>query len=113
MGTLKSGSLPSRRDLFSFFTVTKTVLTRKESDRSTVGDWFPERNLFQLLIALTSGPRFLLVLVTYVAHRQLRPASRLPGTLAIVGILRALMCGGWVFVTSTDHGAVHDVCMVS
>ncbi|GAA5867656.1 hypothetical protein JCM3774_001547, partial [Rhodotorula dairenensis] len=80
---------------------------------ATVGDWFPERNVFQLLIALTSGPRFLLVLVTYVAHRQLRPASRLPGTLAVVGVLRALTCGGWVFVTSTDHGDVHDVCMVS
>ncbi|GAA5985216.1 hypothetical protein JCM10908_002572 [Rhodotorula pacifica] len=80
---------------------------------ATIGDWFPERNLFQLLIALTSGPRFLLILVSYLAHRQLRPTSHLPGTLAVVGVLRALMCGGWVFVTSTDHGDVHDVCMVS
>lgn len=97
----------------ALFPTTEDCTDPRDSTRSTVGDWFPERNLFQLLIALTSGPRFLLVLVTYVAQRQLRPASRLPGTLAIVGILRALMCGGWVFVTSTDHGDVHDVCMVS
>ncbi|GAA6038296.1 hypothetical protein JCM8097_003930 [Rhodosporidiobolus ruineniae] len=80
---------------------------------ATIGDWFPERNLFQLLIALTSGPRFLLILVSYLAHRSARPTSFLPGFLAGVAALRTLACGGWVYVTSSDHGDAHDVAMVS
>ncbi|GAA5887107.1 hypothetical protein JCM5296_001596 [Sporobolomyces johnsonii] len=80
---------------------------------ATIGDWYPERNVFQLLIALTSGPRFLLVLLAYLSHAQLRPRSALPGVLAGVAVLRTLACGGWVYVTSSDHGDAHDVLMVS
>ncbi|GAA5853850.1 hypothetical protein JCM8547_007472 [Rhodosporidiobolus lusitaniae] len=79
---------------------------------ATIGDWFPERNLFQLLIALTSGPRFLLVLFAYLAHRSSLPSSFLPSLLAGMAVLRTLACGGWVFVTSSDHGDAHDVAMV-
>lgn len=79
---------------------------------STIGDWFPERNVFQLLIALTSGPRFLLVLVSFISHRHLRPQSTLPAVLALIAVVRTISCGGWVFVTSSDHGDVHDVFMV-
>ncbi|GAA5959623.1 hypothetical protein JCM21900_002958 [Sporobolomyces salmonicolor] len=80
---------------------------------ATIGDWYPERNVFQLLIALTSGPRFLLILLAYLSHAQLRPRSALPGVLACVAVLRTLACGGWVYVTSSDHGDAHDVLMVS
>ncbi|GAA6058597.1 hypothetical protein JCM10212_004008 [Sporobolomyces blumeae] len=79
---------------------------------ATIGDWFPERNLFQLLIALTSGPRLLLVLLSYVAQSSDRPSSYGPATLAVVSVLRTLSCGGWVFVTSSDSGDTHDVFMV-
>ncbi|GAA5847258.1 hypothetical protein JCM9279_006160 [Rhodotorula babjevae] len=80
---------------------------------ATIGDWFPERNVFQLLIALTSGPRFLLILLGFVSHRHRYPHSALPGALAIVAAVRTVCCGGWVFVTSSDHGDVHDVFMVA
>ncbi|GAA6010929.1 hypothetical protein JCM10207_003995 [Rhodosporidiobolus poonsookiae] len=79
---------------------------------ATIGDWFPERNLFQLLIALTSGPRFAVVVVAFLAHTQARPGSYLPGVLAATAVLRTLACGGWVFVTSSDHGDAHDLAMV-
>lgn len=79
---------------------------------STIGDWFPERNVFQILIALTSGPRFLLILLALVSHRQRYPASALPGVLAFIAAVRTVSCGGWVFITSSDHGDAHDVFMV-
>ncbi|GAA5895742.1 hypothetical protein JCM6882_001368 [Rhodosporidiobolus microsporus] len=79
---------------------------------ATIGDHPPERPLFQLLIALTSGPRFLLILLSYVSHRSLRPRSALPGVLAAVAATRTLFCGGWVFVTSSDDGDLHDIFMI-
>jgi hypothetical protein len=40
-----------------------------------IGDWAPERPTFQILIALCSGPRFLLILLQWLVTRQ-RPRSR-------------------------------------
>ncbi|KAG6839895.1 hypothetical protein C0991_010677 [Blastosporella zonata] len=59
---------------------------------ATIGDWYPERNLFQILIALTAGPRFALVCFQYYLHYTRRPAI---STLVFVfGIIRTLSCGG-------------------
>jgi len=79
---------------------------------ASIGDWYPERSLFQILIALTSGPRFALVFLQYYMQRQANKSSG-PFVLLIVGIVRSLSCGGWVYITSTDHHDVHDVLMVS
>ena len=79
---------------------------------ASIGDWYPERSLFQIFIALTSGPRFALVFLQYhLQHQATR--SPWPFTLLIVGIVRSLSCGGWVYITSTDHHDAHDVLMVS
>ncbi|ORY43259.1 Frag1/DRAM/Sfk1 family-domain-containing protein [Leucosporidium creatinivorum] len=78
---------------------------------ATIGDWYPERNLFQILIAVTSGPRFALVGASYLLSR--RPASSVPGFVAICGLLRTLACGGWVFITSSDAADPHDIAMIS
>ena len=72
--------------------------------RNRIGDWYPERNFFQLLIALTSAPRFAILFLTYHLHGS--------GFLFAFGLLRTLLCGGWVYVTSSDDGLVHDVCMI-
>jgi hypothetical protein len=37
-----------------------------------IGDYAPERPLFQILIAITSGPRFLLILLGWLVSRQRR-----------------------------------------
>ncbi|KAJ4348216.1 Protein cwh43 [Didymosphaeria variabile] len=78
---------------------------------STIGDRYPERSVFQLFIALTSGPRFALVGLWYVLTR--RPNSTLPKFILGVGIFRTLTCGGWTYITSTDDHDWHDVFMIS
>ncbi|KJA22967.1 hypothetical protein HYPSUDRAFT_201775 [Hypholoma sublateritium FD-334 SS-4] len=77
---------------------------------ATIGDWYPERNVFQLLIALTAGPRFALVFLQYFLHHASSPAL---ATLVFgAGIVRTLSCGGWVYITSTDDHDVHDFMMI-
>ncbi|KAL1742720.1 Frag1/DRAM/Sfk1 family-domain-containing protein [Schizophyllum fasciatum] len=72
---------------------------------ATIGDWYPERNIFQIMIALTSGPRFALVYLLYCINRS--------NALLVIGLLRTFTCGGWVYITSTDDHDVHDVCMIA
>ncbi|KAF5327734.1 hypothetical protein D9619_004534 [Psilocybe cf. subviscida] len=71
---------------------------------ATIGDWFPERNLFQLLIALTSPLRFSLVFLSFYLNRST--------ALFLAGLVRTLSCGGWVYITSSDDHDVHDAMMV-
>lgn len=33
-------------------------------------------------------------------------------SLLIVGLVRTVSCGGWVYITSTDDHLTHDICMV-
>ena len=76
----------------------------------SIGDWYPERNIFQLLIALTAGPRFALVFLQYFLHHASSPAL---ATLVFgAGIVRTLSCGGWVYITSSDDHEVHDFMMI-
>ena len=58
-----------------------------------------------------TGPRFALGGLQYYLHRT--PSSSIPGFLFLVGVLRTLSCGGWVFITSSDDHDVHDVLMIS
>ena len=78
---------------------------------STIGDRYPERSVFMVFIAITSGPRFALVALFYFLTR--RPNSNLPGIIAGTGLFRSLTCGGWTYVTSTDDHDWHDIFMVS
>ncbi|KAI9754884.1 MAG: hypothetical protein M1815_005383 [Lichina confinis] len=78
---------------------------------ATIGDRYPERSVFQLFIAITSGPRFALVFFYYLVTR--RPNSLLPELVAGTGLFRSLTCGGWTYVTSTDDHGWHDIFMVS
>ena len=76
----------------------------------SIGDWYPERNIFQVLIAITSGPRFALVFLQYFITRTSH--STLPNWVFLTGLVRTLACGGWVYITSTDDHDAHDVLMV-
>ena len=78
---------------------------------SAVGDRYPERSWFQVFIAMTSGPRFVLVALFYLLTK--RPNSNLPAMVAGVGVARTLTCGGWTYITSTDDHHWHDIFMVS
>ncbi|KAF8689085.1 Frag1/DRAM/Sfk1 family, partial [Rhizoctonia solani] len=77
---------------------------------ATIGDWYPERNLFQILIALTSGPRFGLVFLWWFVTRTKHPKAAL--AIAICGVIRTVSCGGWVYITSNDDHDAHDVLMI-
>src|SRR5271167_834352 len=75
-----------------------------------LGDWYPERNLFQIFIALCSGPRFALIFLWYLL--TYRRGTPMPKIVAAIGVLRTLLCGGWVYVTSTDDHDFHDITMI-
>jgi hypothetical protein len=49
---------------------------------------------------------FLWYLLTY------RRGTSLPKIIAGVGLFRTLLCGGWVYVTSTDDHGFHDIFMI-
>lgn len=105
----KSGSLPFLRREYYCYPLTCVVLFTYGSACS-IGDWYPERNVFQILIAITSGPRFALVFLQYFMTCTSR--STLPLWVFLTGIVRTLACGGWVYITSNDDHDAHDVLMV-
>lgn len=72
---------------------------------ATIGDRYPERSIFQILIALTAFPRFLLLL----GHLYLNGSV----LCFVIGLVRTVTCGGWVYITSTDDHDVHDIFMIS
>ncbi|PMD67311.1 calcofluor white hypersensitive protein-like protein [Hyaloscypha bicolor E] len=78
---------------------------------ATIGDRYPERSVFMLFIAITSGPRFVLVGLWYLLTA--RPNATLPKFVAAMGLFRTLTCGGWTYVTSTDDHDWHDIFMIS
>jgi predicted secreted protein len=66
--------------------------------------------VFQVLIAICSGPRFALIFLWYLL--TYRRGTSLPKIIAGVGVFRTLLCGGWVYVTSTDDHGFHDIVMI-
>ena len=78
---------------------------------ATIGDWYPERSVFQIFIAITSGPRFAICGLWYLLTRH--RGGRLPTLVALAGTIRTITCGGWVYVTSTDDHDWHDIFMIS
>ncbi|OTB03228.1 hypothetical protein M426DRAFT_322018 [Hypoxylon sp. CI-4A] len=78
---------------------------------ATIGDRYPERSLFMIFIAITSGPRFALVALWYLITAK--PGKVLPKFVAGVGIFRTLTCAGWTYITSTDDHDWHDIFMIS
>lgn len=72
---------------------------------ATIGDRYPERSLFHILIALASFPRFLLLLGHFYMNRSTFGL--------IVGVTRTITCGSWVYITSTDDHNTHDMFMIA
>ncbi|OZJ04800.1 hypothetical protein BZG36_01851 [Bifiguratus adelaidae] len=82
---------------------------------ATTGDRYPARAIFQIFIALTSGPRFMLVFLwyLYITRKAQRTASTgFAKFLLFVGWVRTVSCGGWVYITSTDDHNTHDIAMI-
>ncbi|OWZ55107.1 calcofluor white hypersensitive protein [Cryptococcus neoformans 125.91] len=93
---------------------------------ATIGDHAPLRAPFQILIALCATPRFFLLLVQWLVHRNppltnthsgdIRNAERSSAFLVdielLVGVARTFCCGGWVYITSRDQHDLHDLFMI-
>ncbi|KAG2176266.1 hypothetical protein INT43_005500 [Umbelopsis isabellina] len=81
---------------------------------ATTGDRYPARAVFQIFIALTSGPRFALVFLWYLfTTKSARTSSTAFGKfLLAVGLIRTVSCGGWVYITSSDDHDTHDIAMI-
>ncbi|EJU04855.1 hypothetical protein DACRYDRAFT_20468 [Dacryopinax primogenitus] len=78
---------------------------------ATIGDWYPERSIFQILIALTAAPRFGLLFCCWLVSRAQSPGWA--NAIVIVGLIRTVSCGGWVYISSTDDHDAHDVLMIT
>ncbi|RKO97158.1 hypothetical protein CAUPRSCDRAFT_6932, partial [Caulochytrium protostelioides] len=85
---------------------------------AVTGDYFPDRNLFQIGIALAATPRFLMLWINHTLYSRVpgydgqHTAGWLAKATLVVGLIRTLSCAGWVFVTSTNNGLIHDVGMI-
>ncbi|CAG8528388.1 4662_t:CDS:10 [Funneliformis mosseae] len=77
---------------------------------AATGDWYPARSIFQIFIAVAAGPRFLLIYLFYLITDK--PNLTYPKIHAIIGVIRAFSCGGWVYITSSDDHYVHDIAMI-
>ncbi|KAG0041800.1 hypothetical protein BGZ89_007227, partial [Linnemannia elongata] len=82
---------------------------------ATTGDWYPERNICQIFIALTSGPRLVLCYLWYLLTIRNVPADGSKGFAKFLltnDIIRTIACGGWVYITSSDDHDIHDIAMI-
>ncbi|KAG9297374.1 hypothetical protein G9A89_009458 [Geosiphon pyriformis] len=78
---------------------------------ASTGDWYPARSIFQIFIAISSGPRFALIFLFYIISNK--PDHLYPKIHAFVGIARAITCGGWTYITSSEDHNIHDISMIS
>ncbi|KAG0203146.1 hypothetical protein BGX28_004494 [Mortierella sp. GBA30] len=82
---------------------------------ATTGDWYPERNICQIFIALASGPRLILCYLWYLMTVRNVPANGSKGFakfLFVNDVIRTIACGGWVYITSSDDHDIHDIAMI-
>jgi predicted secreted protein len=84
------------------------------SDRRRLiqGDYYPERNVFHILIALCSGPRLALVVLWYLLSCE-RESPRISKLLITIGLLQTFLFGVWAYVTSTEDILVHEISGLS
>jgi hypothetical protein len=75
---------------------------------ATIGDFHPERNLFQLLIAATAGmpsvihcdtqgPRFGILIAKHCWYARILPCQT--GKLTMLNVMRVLLAGSWMLGT--------------
>jgi Frag1/DRAM/Sfk1 family len=71
------------------------------------GNFYPERSVFHIFVALCAGPRFVLVLLWFLISCERR--SRISRFLIVLGIVRTLLFGIWAYVSSTEDIVLHEI----
>ncbi|KAK9763922.1 Protein cwh43 [Basidiobolus ranarum] len=80
---------------------------------ATIGDRYPARAIFQIFIAATATPRFLLLFLWYfVTASRSGSSTTFKKVLLVIGVIRTFACAVFVYVTSSDDHMIHDVGMV-
>jgi len=82
---------------------------------SAIGDFSPEKNIWRLAIAMSSGPRFCLLFSSYMmlsGQRVLKNHPFLVKLLFIPDFLRIFAAAGWTYVSSSEYLFIHEVCFV-
>ncbi|KCV69857.1 hypothetical protein H696_03329 [Fonticula alba] len=74
---------------------------------ATIGDYYPQRSVFQYLMATAAFPRFAMMLADYSAS----PPGFLRLVILLLAFTRALSAGGWTYVTSSDSSFPHELAM--
>lgn len=81
---------------------------------TTTGGGYPYRSIFQLFIAIASGPRFILVFLWYLLVRPVTdddPQMR-PRLFLILGLARTFAVGFMAYVPDGDDHDLHDLAMI-
>eukprot|EP00026_Physarum_polycephalum_P016089 Phypoly_transcript_16926.p1 GENE.Phypoly_transcript_16926~~Phypoly_transcript_16926.p1 ORF type:complete len:277 (+),score=28.30 Phypoly_transcript_16926:63-833(+) len=109
---------------YHFESVTKTHCRQPEffpTISAAIGDMFPEKSAFRYVMALTSGPRILtLLIIAYLLHEDIvalglaNSAWNSVNTVAKwVDVARVFTAGIWIYVGSGEDHDIHDIGFVS
>ena len=71
---------------------------------AVIGDRFPERNLFQFMMAAAGFSRLLLVVCSALFLES--------SMIFLIGFARTALAGAWIYVPSGDCNAFHDLAMI-
>jgi hypothetical protein len=77
---------------------------------AVIGDRFPERNVFQLLMALAGILRMGLLVLSSAQHDIFN--ARFSRLCFFCGFLRMWLAGAWIYFPSGDWNNFHDVTMI-
>lgn len=72
-----------------------------------VGDFYPERNIFHIFIALCSPPRFILIFLWYLLTKPHGIARS--KFILYLGLVRTLLFGIFAYVSSKEDFNVHEL----
>lgn len=94
-----------------------------------IGQYFPERTLFQIVAAMASSFHIGMVLIWYFLTRPQAPRTRskkhfslddiddslfnerFPDLILVVGILRTIFLAGIIYIPTPDDHDTHDFCL--
>lgn len=77
---------------------------------ASIGDRFPERNIFQLLMALAAILRMALLILSSAQLKRFK--ARFGSACFWVGFARMWLAGAWIYFPSGDWNNFHDVSMI-
>lgn len=66
------------------------ICCSSQSVSTILGDFYPEKNLFQIIFSFTCGPRLAMIALLWVHWKMMDQISLWPTFTAVVGVLRTI-----------------------